>query len=363
MRYKIIFFLFIITISVYSQSFSDDALLREVIQKIKSDQAMDMSCLDINQQQKIINYLKTYATDSNLYMNIDNLFGFIWDSFFSSSRYNEIRQEAANLLLDIYRIGIASDGGFWFKKAKREDFNAIARKKIMNILKAVPFTDIEKELLLKNELRIQRISYSKDTLIVREYLKKSTKTIQELRDSLATAVAIDNINNLSPKKYVLPGMILLAAWLDMKETIPIIEEKLKHENYESTRDDYKLALARLGNVEYEAEILKKPNIAYDFSILCFLGTNNILGMIINTLKEDTSSSYSYSKGGIIYVNIPYICEFLRFQEEENLIMDFPFKYDFSLLGFDCKIGNEEKNKIIKWLEENRDRIKINRDCH
>jgi hypothetical protein len=361
MKYTFFFILVFCELNVHPQPSSNDALLLKVTQLIKSDKVMDINKLDSIQQCKIITYLQTYDSDSILYININNLFGFISESFFSS-KYTRVRQDAANLLLDIYRIVPASDdNGFWHKKAKQADFNSSARKKIMNILKAVPFIDIEKELLYKNELKLQRNSFSGDTLRIRIFRKTSTKTIQELQDSLATSVAIDNINNRRPEQYVLPGIALLAAWLDMKEAIPIIEAQLEHENYESIKETYKLALARLGENKYETEILNKPNIAYYLPTIGFLATKNVLDKIINELKEDSSNYKIETSAGNHLITIPYICEFLIFQNDVNFIMNFPFKYNN--LSLDCDIGNAERNKVIKWLEQNRDRIVLNRDYH
>lgn len=360
MKYIYSFILVLCVLNAHCQSQSKDTLLLRVREMIKSDQVIDINKLDSIQQQKIINYLCTYNTDSLLYQNVKNLFRFISDGFFAS-KYKKIRQDAANLLLDIYRIGPASDLGFWHKKAKQVDFNLAARKKIMNILNAAPFTDKEKELLYKNELILQQNSFSKDTLRIRAYRKKSQKTIRELQDSLATSVAIDNINNLRPEQYILPGVILLAAWLDMQETIPVIEKQLSEENYESLRNIYKLALARLRNTKYEEEILSKQNIAYDLQTIGFLATKNAIDKVIKELKTDESNYKIEMSAGNPVITIPYVCEFLIFQDDVNFIINFPFKYDN--LTLDCGIGKEERDKIIKWLEQNRDSIVLNRDYH
>jgi hypothetical protein len=361
MKYTLLFILAICALYVRSQSGLDDAILLNVTQNIKSGQAMEISKLDSIQQHKVITYLQTYDSDSILYMNINSLFGFLSESFFSSS-YTAIRQDAAILLLDIYRICRASDdNGFWHKKAKQADFNSTAQKKILNILKAVPFTDKEKELLYKNELQLQRNSFSGDTLRTRAYAKTSTKTMRKLQDSLATSVAMDNVSNIKPEQYILPGIVLLSAWLDMKEAVPIIVERLEYVNSENIRDLYKLSLARLGNAKHETEILTKPNIAYYLSTIGFLASRNALDKVIKELKEDKSHYKIEMSAGNPLITIPYICQFLIFQDDVNFIMDFPFKYN--KLSLDCDIGKEEKNKIIKWLEQNRDKIVLNRDYH
>jgi len=56
------------------------------------------------------------------------------------------------------------------------------------------------------------------------------------------AVANDNINNKRPQQYVKPGIILLVAWLNLKEAVPIIAKQLEHENNESIWKIYKFAL-------------------------------------------------------------------------------------------------------------------------
>ena len=360
MKHIFFFILVLCTLNVRSQPSSRDTLLLRVTEMIRSDQVIDINKLDSIHQHRIINYLYTYDSDSLLYRNIENLFRFISDGFFSS-RYTKIRQDAANLMLDIYRISIESDLGYWHKKAKQIDFNLSARKKIMSILNAVPFTDKEKELLYKNELKLQQNSFSGDTLRIRAYRKKSQKTIRELQDSLAISVAIDNINNRRPEQYVLPGIILLAAWLDMKEAIPIIEKQLAEENYESIRNIYKLALARLGNTKYEEEILNRSNVAYDLEIIGFLATKNSIDKVIKELKTDESNYKIEMSAGNPVITIPYVCEFLIFQDDVNFIMNFPFNYDN--LTLDCGIGKEERGKIIKWLEQNRESIVLNRDYH
>lgn len=98
-----------------------------------------------------------------------------------------------------------------------------------------------------------------------------------------------------------------------------------------------------------------------FKQLVFLQKKNAIDKVIKELKTDESNYKIEMSAGHLVITIPYVCEFLIFQDYVNFLINFPFKYDN--LTLDCGIGKKERDKIIKWLEQNRDRIVLNRDYH
>jgi hypothetical protein len=59
---------------------------------------------------------------------------------------------------------------------------------------------------------------------------------------------------------------------------------------------------------------------------------------------------------------PYNCVYLRQLIYKNLIPELPFKFNDLSLSM-CEISEAEINKVVEWLEQNRDRIVLNRDYH
>jgi hypothetical protein len=345
-----------------------DTLINKVRKYISADKKIEnINNYDIKQQQKIIDYITAYYDkDPALYLNINNLFRFTYVHFFSSV-YITIRRQAANFLLEIYRLYSANssdENGFWHSDARQSDFDKKTRKRIMDILRAIPLSEKEKDILFKIELNSSKKFYEKDTIFIRDYIKRTQLPIERLRDSIAEAEAITNLINNKPEDYIQPGIALLAAWLGMKEAQPIIEKQMTKTIYESSRELYKLALARLGNKQYEEEILNKPGIEYDFRTLSYLGSRKVLDVIIKACKEYKPPTEEEIRRYFLFPRT-YICSFLMFDYDENFILDFPYRIDMDKTEdiISCGLDKEKTDEIIKWLEENKDRIKLNPDVH
>jgi len=335
------------------------------------DYKKEFSNLDSNLQIKVLDYLYTYNTDSILYMNINNLHQVL--EIYYMSNYTQIRQRATNLLLETYRLthGSTSLGWVWYKNARQSDFNDEAKKSIMRIIKCEPFSNMELDLLYKYELRLIKNSYSKDTLRIRKYRKKSSLSLNNLRDSVATVVAESNITNVKPSKYLDElGVFYLASWLYMDEVIPYIEKAMADDHPESKKY-YKLPLARLGNKVYEIEFLDsmyKTN-NFDYHIIGFLRNSNSLNAIIGSLKligkPKGKISAKNREGKWVEVEIegdPYNCNYLRQLIYQNLIPDLPFNFDGLSLAM-CEIPEEDIKNVINWLENNRSSIVLSLDYH
>jgi len=335
------------------------------------DNKESFSRLDSITQSNALDYLYTYERDPLIYLNINKLHQLL--EIFYSSSYIQIRQRATNLILKTYRIaqGTTTPGWVWYQEARLSDFNEEAKAQIMKIIKCEPLSETERELLYKYELYTSQKFYEEDTLFIRDYRKKSKLTLDELRDSIAHAEAKDNIKNIKPLKYLEGfGMYYLAAWLYMYEAIPYIEKAMMND-YPQMRKYYKLPLARLGNKEYETELLdslyKIKN--FDYRIIGFLGTPKALNAIIESLKlkgRPKGKVLAQNKDGkwveIEIEGEPYNCAYLRGLIRSNLIPTLPFKFDELSLAM-CEIPEKDIEQVIEWLELNRESIVLNRDYH
>lgn len=327
--------------------------------------------LDSITQSNALEYLYTYEKDPLIYLNINKLHQLL--EIFYSSSYVQIRQKATNLILKTYRIaqGTTTPGWVWYKEARLSDFNEEAKAQIMKIIKCEPLSETERDLLYKYELNLFQKSYSNDTLRIREYRKKSGLSLNELRDSVATSVAKDNIENIKPSKYLDGlGMFYLASWLYMYDAIPYIEKAMTND-YPQMKKYYKLPLARLGNQQYERELLDslyKIKI-FDYGIIGFIRTPESLNAIIESIKlkgrPKGKVPVQNKEGKWVEVEIegePYNCAYLRGLIRSNLIPELPFKFDELSLAM-CEIPENDIEQVVKWLEQNRDRIKLNPNYH
>lgn len=335
------------------------------------DYKTEFTKLDSNIQASVLNYLYTYNQEPLLYLNINKLHQAL--EVYYESNYAQIRIRTTNLILETYRLtqGTTSIGWVWYKKAKASDFNEDAKVKIMRIIKCEPFSKAELNLLYKYELNLLKKSYSNDTLRIREYRKKSNLPLNELRDSVAATIAEDNMKNLKPSKYLDGlGIYYLASWLYINEAIPYIEKAMAID-YQEMGKYYKLPLARLGNQKYEAELLDsmyKTN-HFDYRVIGFLRTPNALNAIIESLKlkgrPKGKIPAQNKEGKWVEVEMegePYNCYYLRGLILSNLIPELPFKFDGLLLAT-CEIPEVDIEQVIKWLEQNRGSIVLNRDYH
>lgn len=335
------------------------------------DYKNEFAKLDSITQSNALEYLYTYEKDPLIYLNFNKLHQLL--EIYYSSNYIQIRQRATNLLLETYRLtqGTTSVGWVWYKDAKISDFSEEAKSKIMKIIKCEPLSETERDLLYKYELNLFQKSYSNDTLRIREYRGKSGLSLNELRDSVAISVAKDNIENIKASKYLEGlGMYYLASWLYMYEAIPYIEKAMKND-YPQMRKYYKLPLARLGNKEYETELLDSLYRikVFDYGIIGFIRTPKALNAIIESLKlkgrPKGKVPAQNREGKWVEVEIegePYNCAYLRGLIRSNLIPDLPFKFDELSLAM-CEIPENDIDQVVKWLEQNRDRIVLNRDYH
>jgi hypothetical protein len=328
------------------------------------------SRLDSITQSHALDYLYTYEKDPLIYLNINKLHQLL--EIFYSSSYVQIRQRATNLILKTYRIaqGTTTPGWVWYAQARLSDFNEEAKAQIMKIIKCEPLSETERDLLYKYEFYTSQNFYKNDTLFIRDYRKNTKLSLNELRDSVATAVAKDNIENINPSKYLEDlGMYYLASWLYMYEAIPYIEKVMMNDSPQM-RKYYKLPLARLGNKEYENELLDSMyRNNFDYHVIGFLRTANALEAIIESLKKLGQATIKIPmhtrEGRWVEAEVeqdPYNCVYLRQLIYKNLIPELPFKFNDLSLSM-CEISEAEINKVVEWLEQNRDRIVLNRDYH
>lgn len=330
--------------------------------------------LDSIKQSALLDYFYNYSVDSILYLNVDRMRECVSRLFYKSS-YNSLRQKATILLLDTYRLSKYSYDVpiCWYQFAKQTDFNDEARSKIIRILQVVPFSKVELEVLYKNELNLQKISFHGDTLRIRKYKKNSLKDEIQLQDSLAENITLNNVRNLSPEKSNDLGISMLASWLDIQAAIPYIEKRMKSWEFKNVEiyNFFKLPLARLGNKKYESELLDEMILTskIDLHIAGFICTGKTIDVILAGLKLKGKPrqvvSGVNSKGELVSFEVEgdnYSCTYLKDLVFKNLIENFPFKYDIMSLTM-CEISENDIDNVIEWIENNKNQIDLNRDYH
>ena len=374
--------------SIFAQnSFEENPLIERIEKEIMLDNLTQFSFdfkerfinLDKEHQTLILEYVSNYSHNPLLYSNMTKIQSFI-SSLFYYSNYLEIRQAATNFLLETYRMNREEyeTNLVWNVNAKQDDFDKSAKTKIITYLNAVPFSNKELDILYKQEVLLLKQSYRMDTICIREFRKKSNLSLDELRDSIAIAIAKENINNLNPVSFIDARLYLLAAWLDIKKVIPLLElayQKDKQELYPENKYTYKAALARLGKKKYESEILDKmmKESPIYYNIVAFICTDKSKDVFIKGLKNNRptkgfvhgygSTKTPNSTDTTINDNIEWIGAPLNLSLYKELIINriiinLPIEYYQKSLYL---INQNDIESLVEWLEQNRNKIQLNRD--
>lgn len=196
---------------------------------------------------------------------------------------------------------------------------------------------------------------------------KTGKTYKEVKDSIINFEIENQIRYKDTVEYS-GKLIWLAGWLDLQGAVPIIEQQIVNEMNNSLypNNQAKLALARLGNLEYEnfffAEFEKTKR---DLSTLLYICSSKTVEVLETGLYSEELSNITGSDG-VVYAeykrSLYYICVI------ESIILNFPYKYTKRIDQSICSDAEADKifqNEVIentkKWMNENKGKYILNRN--
>ncbi len=327
------------------------------------------SQIDSVEQNTLLHYFQNYRNDDLLLFNINNMFQCVY-LIFSNSNYSKIRQEAVNLLLDTYRL-VEMGYQSWYRNFKREDFDERAKQKLLRILSAEEFSTEEKELYQKYQLHYTKISFRQDTLSVRRY-RGANRSDASIQDSLAIVAVTSNLNTINMEKFIRTDIVMVMGWLDMKDAVNKLEKRLASidkQDYPGIAEIYRLALARLGNKNYEKEILREMDIKTDmnFAYVGYICTKNSLKLLLDGIQLEGNykqiRSLTNYQGETIeyeYTGDLYTCIYLREIIQKKIIVNFSFNLSLQELN-ECAYSKDEINQIRNKVQQKTKKLKMNRE--
>jgi len=281
---------------------------------------------------------------------------------------------------------------FWDTDAKRIPY-------YRSLYRKTDFSESSKETLLSyfnrslNDFEIQKIiDDAKKTMEFDiEKIKKESEQKYISYDSLYMIKLNELVNrntkivSARAKSWVSPYYAYLLGWLDYKPAIPVLEAIIKDslvtnkgyavDNREKLETSCKLALARMGNKQYQKELLadyKKVEISCnnprytDFlQNLYYINNKECINYVIQLSEDDKIQTQPYMYGlvhecspqGIILIYLSKVINDypLKFEYEETKEITMEYPQGLSLDPF-------YKNQFVilsNWLKKNRETYKIN----
>jgi hypothetical protein len=270
---------------------------------------------------------------------------------------------------------------------KKDDFSEKSKQKLMQYFNRKLTDEMKSEVIQEFTNFIDA-----DSINLKENALKNNMTFEDYKKQFL----IQNIpvklkgatNKIRREIPIVYSRIL--GWLDYKDAIPLLKsvlsDSIKNENYAiHERDEFvmncKLALARMGNEEYENEIIELSKSikiketgyrAYlDFLFnLYYINSQKSISAAINMMKKEDiyteyypelSSEFNYINKNIILTSLYYIIKNypLQIANEYDMV---EFNVCNKHIIFRCSYSDfysKQFYKLEKWLENNKDNYELN----
>lgn len=302
-------------------------------------------------EKEVLDYLEPYITDTLYNLRIIST-SFIY-SLGITSKNVEIRQRAVNDILSM--AVIISDVQWDLTGFNQEDYDKKAKERIKQLIRG------EKT---QQEIDIW-FEYQKRSIITKKWFKDEVDKIKKTK-SLTENYIIDSLLNIyietdhfikglsisNNKFYQLPG------WLYMYDFKKELKVMLKNPLYNPYYFYIKLSLARMGEIEYEKEILKNDQ---NWQWVSFINTQSAYSWLVNYMNRtnemircDNDEPDEAPLYQLIYVQL-----------SSRYILNFPNEYkvtcklNWQYCGFNnVELEKFEQGKI--WLEKNKGKYKLDK---
>jgi hypothetical protein len=298
-------------------------------------------------EKEVLEFLEGYLYDS-LY-NVQKVACDLIYSLGITSKNRRIRRRALNDLLDMAVIMPST----WYDilRFDLKDFDRRAKRRL-KVLLGNEKTEYEKRVLFE---------YEKRRRLNDKYFRQKVKRISE-RNSLPEEYVIDSLilhwyvcfdclNVSNDEFYLLPG------WLYMYDFKKELERMLESPKYKYLRFPIKLSLARLGEREYEEQILRNEK---NWKWVFYINTQSAYAWLVDYMnRTDETVPCDWDDTGfaplsqVIYYSIT------------RRIKNFPSEYRIKvpIKGSHCGFTKGELEKFEKgkiWLEQHKGHYKLDK---
>lgn len=300
-----------------------------------------------------IKYIEQYLLDSM--PNIRNVAITMICSIGANSKIKSVRQLAVvDMLNSMYTAIDVSGIDSYMMFFRAQDFNDSAKNRIKELLRGI-VSELEKRLMFEYHSNYF-IAHSRYFDVEGHYIAK--------RDSLPFEYVRDSLINIEKKKsykdtiyhYDIGGFYnisLLPGILYMYDFVPELEQMKKNRMYYEFYDNIKLDLARMGNKQYENEMLKQGSVN-----AFFINTQSAAEFYIKNYVNNDSLIKVYDD-----FNIKKPISWDAYYYIQDWILNLPKKYKLTWEQYcDLDEKNEQKKKFVagrKWLNKNIGKFELN----
>ena len=309
---------------------------------------------NIEDMRNSFQYLSKYDTDSVIYNNLDVYVKILY--VYLSQEDKEIRHKALHLFLNTYRL---CGGTSNILSIKPDDVDDTIKTKILDILSNKPYSEKELKVLTTKEEQYFNKVYSDEYLLEYRRIDTTIMNLSYARDSLINRSMEEFSETLKTPTYKIDPLAELCAWLYIKEAIPYIKNKVQ--TNEVCNEKLKCYLTRLGNSDYEDELIEANYQAkvFDYHELAFINTKKSLKAMIDGLRvhgQDHGVISGFNKRGR-YKAIEVVGDYYKLTNLKLLLYGNYFKEElpYSYIPNDLSLCEE----VAKWMEENIDKLEVN----
>lgn len=300
---------------------------------------------------------------------LDYLEKYLYDSMFNIRRvaceliYNvgvnsddiKVRQRAVEDLLNMYFITSDYICDQLIDDFRISDFSDKTKKRIEVIIQR-KLTQTEIEFIVDfdvNSLDISGFFLRRANEILE---KDTTKSLDFLIDSIKNAYKQRVFRGVKARGGDISSkMILLVGWLYMYEAIPLLNSMLNNKTYIYFENDIKMALARMGNKQYEKEILSKIDEDHFYNAI-YINTQESAEFFIKKYINSNKLTSLFGDNNPRFM-FPASWNYYNWYIQ-TWILNLPKKYKFDE-NFYSDVDTIEFNNAKKWLNKNIGKFKLN----
>ena len=244
---------------------------------------------------------------------------------------------------------------------KIKDYNDASKERIKEILRGV-VKDFEVEYESKYILKEE---FSTIYLKAQEIAKNNNRQFEYIKDSMLNERYNRIKSNIKDNFCKCNKISLLPGILYMYDFVPEMEQMLKDNRFSEYHYNFKLDLARMGNKQYEYEILNQIEIdgsRVSLYKIFFINSQTAAKFCIKEFIIRDSFYYCFEDGGG-KINYAWEC----YYKISKWILNFPDEFKINNPKYDMNrdeyiLTNEDEKKFKKgkkWLNKNIGKFELN----
>jgi len=331
--------------------------------------------LNVNEQKKIIEKIKQlFEQDKyvNLYSIGHKLLGYAMWFAYPEQNPIETNQLLLELYLQYYFYPGRTNGVIGWNYSdldRRKNYTPKAKQRIIEILEGKKGETEYNAYLFIEKATLEKYTYPWENAaqIMKTQEVQNAEMLRQIRDSIIIASAAQYAKTIVESASIDPDLIRMIGFLDMKEAVPIMQQKLSDciENNrcnDDSKKSYRYALARLGDEEQRQYILDNLMENFRKEDFYYFRDDEIVWKYIEV--NFPSGRYISMYGDpfpVFLMTMNNVYPFIKNLPEE---LNFPYAYDEDI-GYYLVDNMEEQyqwaQSLYEWLMANKDNVEFDYD--